>query len=89
MGVAGGAVFSPIQGAIADAANTRISFVTPLVGFCVVLAYVAYHWQKDGFAILRNNTDEVVAAAGVEGGAVIEKRSMSVTEQHVIGEIKH
>ncbi|KAG9585191.1 hypothetical protein KCU77_g10131, partial [Aureobasidium melanogenum] len=90
MGVAGGAVFSPIQGAIADAANTRISFVTPLVGFVVVLAYVAFHWQKDGFAILRLKTDEdVVAAAGVEGGAVIEKRSMSITEQQVVGEFKH
>ncbi|KAG9751734.1 MFS general substrate transporter, partial [Aureobasidium melanogenum] len=89
MGVAGGAVFSPIQGAIADAANTRISFVTPLVGFCVVLAYSAFHWQKDGFALLRINTDEVVAAAGVEGGAVIEKRSMSITEQQVVGDFKH
>jgi len=90
MGVAGGAVFSPIQGAIADAANTRISFVVPLVGFLVVLAYVAFHWNKEGFAILRVKTgDEVVAAAGVEGGAVITKRSMSITEQQYVGELKN
>ncbi|KAI4738143.1 L-fucose:H+ symporter permease-like protein [Aureobasidium sp. EXF-12298] len=90
MGVAGGAVFSPIQGAIADAANTRISFVVPLVGFLVVLSYVAFHWNKEGFAILRVKTgDEVVAAAGVEGGAVITKRSMSITEQQYVGELKN
>jgi len=90
MGVAGGAVFSPIQGAIADAANTRISFVVPLVGFLVVLAYVSFHWNKESFAILRVKTgDEVVAAAGVEGGAVITKRSMSITEQQYVGELKN
>jgi FHS family L-fucose permease-like MFS transporter len=90
MGVAGGAVFSPIQGAIADGANVRISFVTSLVGFLVVLAYVSFHWKKDNFAVLRVKTgDEIVAAAGVEGGAVITKRSMSVTEQQYVGEIKN
>jgi FHS family L-fucose permease-like MFS transporter len=90
MGVAGGAVFSPIQGAIADSANVRISFVTSLVGFLVVLGYVAFHWNKEGFAILRVKTgDEIVAAAGVEGGAVITKRSMSITEQQYVGELKN
>lgn len=90
MGVAGGAVFSPIQGAIADAANTRISFVVPLVGFLVVLAYVAFHWTKEGFAVMRIKTDgDIVAAAGVEGGAVIAKRSMSITEQQYVGELKN
>ncbi|TIA43653.1 L-fucose:H+ symporter permease-like protein [Aureobasidium pullulans] len=90
MGVAGGAVFSPIQGAIADAANTRISFVVPLVGFLVVLAYVGFHWVGESFAVLRVKTDDaIVAAAGVEGGAVITKRSMSITEQQYVGEIKN
>merc|ERR1711907_563946 len=87
MGVAGGAIFSPIQGAIADAANTRISFVAPLVGFLVVLAYVAFHWVREGFSIMRvKSNDDIIAAAGVEGGAVIAKRSMSITEQNVVGE---
>ncbi|KAE9382759.1 hypothetical protein BT96DRAFT_1010072 [Gymnopus androsaceus JB14] len=44
MGVAGGAVFPPIQGAVADAATTRLSYVVPTVGFIVVLAYVTVHW---------------------------------------------
>ena len=53
MGVAGGAVFPPIQGAIADAANTRISMVVPLAGFVYVLGYVTYHWLTHGRHIMR------------------------------------
>ncbi|KAK4988804.1 hypothetical protein LTR50_003649 [Elasticomyces elasticus] len=69
MGVSGGAVFPPIQGAIADAANTRISYIVPLVGFCFVLAYVATHWARRGFKILRVKGAATVAA-GLEGGAL-------------------
>ncbi|KXT04664.1 hypothetical protein AC578_2123 [Pseudocercospora eumusae] len=69
MGVSGGAVFPPIQGAIADAANTRISFVVPLVGFVIVLAYVAKHWVSHGFHLLRVKGEKMVATT-LEGGAV-------------------
>ncbi|KAI7157473.1 L-fucose:H+ symporter permease-like protein [Hortaea werneckii] len=69
MGVSGGAVFPPIQGAIADAANTRISYVVPLVGFCVVLAYVAFHWARHGFHVLRIKAEPVIATS-FEGGAL-------------------
>lgn len=88
MGVSGGAVFPPIQGAIADAANTRISFVVPLVGFVYVLGYVAYHWATNGFKILRVKDD--ILAAGTIGpfGGTIERRSMSVVEEHVVGDLK-
>ncbi|KAF1350058.1 major facilitator superfamily domain-containing protein [Delphinella strobiligena] len=79
MGVSGGAVFPPIQGAIADAANTRISFVVPLVGFVYVLGYVASHWVRGGFPVFRVK-DEVLAATSIGPmGAVIEKRSMSIS----------
>jgi FHS family L-fucose permease-like MFS transporter len=53
MGVSGGAVFPPIQGAIADAAGTRISYVVPLVGFVYVLGYVTFHWLRTGRHIMR------------------------------------
>ncbi|KAH9889731.1 L-fucose:H+ symporter permease-like protein [Xylariomycetidae sp. FL2044] len=53
MGVSGGAVLTPIQGAIADHAGTRISYVVPLVGFCYVLGYVTFHWLRHGRHILR------------------------------------
>jgi FHS family L-fucose permease-like MFS transporter len=69
MGVSGGAVFPPIQGAIADAASTRISYLVPMVGFIVVLAYVTTHWVRHGFHILRVKGEDVVATA-LEGGAV-------------------
>jgi len=70
MGVAGGAVFPPIQGAVADSANTRISMVIPLVGFVYVFGYVAFHWFTHGRNIMRVK-DIVVAAdtAGRRGSA--------------------
>jgi MFS transporter, FHS family, L-fucose permease len=52
-GVAGGAVFPPIQGAIADAAGTRISYIVPLVGFVYVFGYTFFHWMRHGRHIMR------------------------------------
>ena len=69
MGVSGGAVFPPIQGAIADAASTKISYVVPTVGFCFVLAYVTYHWVTHGMHIMRVKGEGVVATS-LEGAAV-------------------
>jgi len=69
MGVSGGAVFPPIQGAVADAAGTRISYVVPLCGFVIVLAYVTFHWVSHGMHVLRVK-GEVVVATSLEGGAV-------------------
>ena len=65
MGVSGGAVFTPIQGAIADRFGTRISYIVPLVGFVYVLGYVTFHWLRHGRHIMR--VKEVVAtnAAGL------------------------
>jgi len=70
MGVAGGAVFTPIQGAVADAAHTRISMVIPLIGFVYVFGYVTFHWVTHGRHIMRVK-DVVVAAdtAGRRGSA--------------------
>ncbi|TVY73188.1 Glucose/galactose transporter [Lachnellula suecica] len=73
MGVSGGAVFPPIQGAIADSAGTRISYVVPLVGFVYVLGYVVFHWIRHGKHILR--VKDVVGASfqtGAVGGVVEE-----------------
>lgn len=73
MGVSGGAVFPPIQGAIADAVNTRISYVVPLVGFVYVLGYVVSHWLRTGRHVLR--VKDIVAAGttnGVTGAGVLE-----------------
>jgi len=69
MGVSGGAVFPPIQGAIADSGTTRISYLVPMVGFVVVVIYVTAHWVRHGFHILRVKGENMVATA-LEGGAV-------------------
>jgi FHS family L-fucose permease-like MFS transporter len=58
MGVSGGAVFPPVQGAIADAASTRISYVVPVVGFVYVLGYVAQAWVRGGMKILADKATE-------------------------------
>jgi FHS family L-fucose permease-like MFS transporter len=63
MGVSGGAVFPPIQGAIATNVNTRISYVVPTIGFVVVLAYVSYHWVTHGMHILRVKGEKVIATS--------------------------
>lgn len=70
MGVAGGAVFPPIQGAIADAASTRISYVVPLVGFLVVFGYGLGHWMTHGRHIMR-----------VKDVAVVEVRQHSEVDE--------
>ncbi|KAM0228327.1 hypothetical protein ACHAP5_011965 [Fusarium lateritium] len=59
MGVSGGAVFPPIQGAIADAKGTRISYVVPTIGFVYVLGYVTVCWVRSGMKIMvTKSTDE-------------------------------
>jgi FHS family L-fucose permease-like MFS transporter len=90
MGVSGGAVFPPIQAAIADAANTRISFVVPMVGFVFVLVYVAIHWYRHGMFILRKKAPQVIAAeigGGAIGGVVetrhYDEKRLSITNEMV------
>jgi MFS transporter, FHS family, L-fucose permease len=72
MGVGGGAVFPPIQGAIADAAGTRLSYIAPLVGFIYVLGYVVFYWVRHGFQIRRLKVEQVVARSmSVSNGVVV------------------
>jgi len=51
MGVSGGAVFPPIQGAIADAVNTRISFWIALPSFIWIFLFALWQFKRTGFAI--------------------------------------
>ncbi|CAJ2512557.1 Uu.00g055720.m01.CDS01 [Anthostomella pinea] len=82
MGVSGGAVFPPIQGAIADAASTRISYVVPLVGFCYVLGYVTFHWLRHGRYIMR--VKEVISTdAGLASEDIEKKPEGAITIERV------
>jgi FHS family L-fucose permease-like MFS transporter len=48
MGVSGGAVFPPAQGAIADAFGTRVSFFLVVPSFVYILLWSLWIWNKDG-----------------------------------------
>jgi len=65
MGVAGGAVFPPVQGAVADSASTRLSMVIPLIGFVYVFGYCFFHWFTHGRNLMR--VKEVVVATDTAG----------------------
>ena len=54
MGVGGGAVFPPIQGAIADAAGTPVSQVVPMIGYCFVFVYALFLAEPFGKKKLHN-----------------------------------
>ncbi|WVR06024.1 hypothetical protein IAU60_003052 [Kwoniella sp. DSM 27419] len=48
MGVSGGAVFPPIQGAIADHFSTRTSYYLVIPCFAYIAGWAFYVWNKDG-----------------------------------------
>jgi FHS family L-fucose permease-like MFS transporter len=87
MGVAGGAVFPPIQGAVADGRSTRLSMVIPLIGFIYVFGYCAFHWFTHGRNFIRVK-DIVVAAdtAGRRGSAWGGALGGAINYVHYTGE---
>jgi FHS family L-fucose permease-like MFS transporter len=87
MGVAGGAVFPPIQGAVADSASTRLSMVIPLVGFVYVFGYCFFHWFTHGRYFMRVK-DVVVAAdtAGRRGSTLGGALGGAISYIHYTGE---
>ncbi len=83
MGISGGAVFPPIQGAIADAYSTRISYLVPMVGFIFVLAYALYYWIQHGYKVRR-----VAPIVGVHVVPTAEhKRASIIISQETIDTI--
>ncbi|WOO86053.1 Glucose/galactose transporter [Vanrija pseudolonga] len=59
MGVSGGAVFPPIQGAISDRHGTRVSFWLVVPCFVYIALWALYIWNKDGryFSPLQQRKD--------------------------------
>ncbi|CAK9779878.1 major facilitator superfamily transporter [Cutaneotrichosporon oleaginosum] len=68
MGVSGGAVFPPMQGAIKDAYNARVSFFIVLPCFIYISLWAAYTWVLDGRQIFALKSGR--SAADVESGSV-------------------
>ncbi|KAJ6532468.1 major facilitator superfamily transporter [Mycena capillaripes] len=56
MGVAGGAVFPPIQGAIADKYSTRVSYGVSAPAFAFVAFFAAYVWLSGDRQIMLKRT---------------------------------
>jgi FHS family L-fucose permease-like MFS transporter len=84
MGVAGGAVFPPMQGALADAKDTRTSFWICLPPFIIIAAFAATRWIADGrtwrAAGGRKVEREVEATAGMYPPAEVAGR-LSVDDE--------
>lgn len=86
MGVSGGALFPPIQGAIADAKGTRISYLVPTIGFVVVLSYVLTHWLRKGMGIMApksSNAPAVESDDKEKGGDIAIEQSEKKGEVQV------
>jgi FHS family L-fucose permease-like MFS transporter len=66
MGVSGGAVFPPIQGALADHFSTRTSYYLVVPCFAYIALWAAYVWNKEGRKF------------GVDNGSVAQAEAESV-----------
>jgi len=64
MGVGGGAVFPPIQGAIADASNTAVSQCVPMVGYVFVLIYALFLAEPFGKKTLHHDVESLDKKVG-------------------------
>lgn len=75
MGVGGGAVFPPIQGAIADAVGTPKSQFVPMIGYCFVLIYALFLAEPFGKKRLgkRDYNEKEVSIGNVENRDVTGK----------------
>ncbi|OLN81307.1 L-fucose permease [Colletotrichum chlorophyti] len=84
-GVVGGAIAPPIQGAIADSAGTRISYVVPLVGFVYVLGYASVHWFRHGRKIkcVKDTTEAAVETNEKAGDVTVDSSEKKNTDSWV------
>ncbi|KAJ7109561.1 hypothetical protein C8R43DRAFT_962564 [Mycena crocata] len=57
IGVAGGAAFPPIQGAIADKYNTRVSYGVSAPAFAFLAFFAAYIWDAGDRQIILKKID--------------------------------
>ncbi|KAL7411828.1 major facilitator superfamily domain-containing protein [Mrakia frigida] len=85
MGVSGGAVFPPLQGAIADSYNTRVSMWVSFVPFIYVALFSAWIWRQKGMKFtLRAETrvrDELLSH-----GQVVREPSPVANEKNEKGD---
>jgi len=71
MGVGGGAWYPPAQGALADKAGTRRSYLVPASGYLAMLVYAAglvIDQARTGGFRFRNVDEEIALHTAVAGG---------------------
>ncbi|KAL7416445.1 major facilitator superfamily domain-containing protein [Mrakia frigida] len=74
MGVSGGAVFPPFQGALADAYNTRVSMWVNFVPFIYVALFSAWIWRQKGMKFTRK-AEQAVEDERLSHGQVVRETS--------------
>lgn len=86
MGVSGGAVFPPIQGAIADHFGTRVSFYLVVPCFIYIALWAVFIWNKDGrqSTVFGNKAAEAARRPSlhVENGVLRVHSRVSVSHPH-------
>ncbi|GAA5845467.1 hypothetical protein JCM9279_003043 [Rhodotorula babjevae] len=85
MGVAGGAAFPPMQGALADAKNTNVSYMIAFAGFCVPIMYGAgmfFYTRRFAATVAQNLAlqQEYVGGNGLEKSESVDKIEDSQVE---------
>lgn len=68
MGVAGGAVLPPIQGAIADNHGTRVSYYVVVPLFAEIAVFAFLQWRKAGFKVRANKAQPMGVSKPEEEG---------------------
>jgi FHS family L-fucose permease-like MFS transporter len=71
MGVSGGAVFPPMQGAISDKFNTRLSYFICVPCFVYIALWAVYIWNKDGRRWGVQSNDEIEREIEAASGGAI------------------
>ncbi|WRT64310.1 uncharacterized protein IL334_001242 [Kwoniella shivajii] len=71
MGVSGGAVFPPIQGALADKFTTRTSYYLVVPCFVYIAGWAVYIWNQDGRRFTVPSTSDVEREVMAASGGVI------------------
>ncbi|KAK4685622.1 MFS transporter, FHS family, L-fucose permease, partial [Tremellales sp. Uapishka_1] len=81
MGVSGGAVFPPIQGAIADHFSTRTSYYLVVPCFFWIAGWAFYVWNQDGRKLRAESSGEIEREIEASAGGIYPPAAMGLAYQ--------
>ena len=79
MGVSGGAVFPPIQGAIADKFTTRTSYYLVVPAFAYIALWALWVWNKDGRIMTAGGSRKIEHEVEAAGGGTYPPAEVGLT----------